>query len=325
MTICSFLDKEVKKRGAQSFHWDVSFKEAGHLAQCNGKPIFKGLVTALNEIGEIRIQFHICTESHEQMIAALQAFERTRASLGFPGLRHVFMDNPRKERSLFLNNIPSVKEQQERYDNHVQQTEESIPSYPFEKLAVRKATTAADINMVVMAMKEDIGPQRVVGLDTEWNQLCRSNGMQCGRSIIQWIQLAYRDEEKNIQVLLLWVGDLQKLPNSLESLLCDDTLTFVGNRVSTDLKYIGADFKVDGIINVNQNERENVINLGMHVRKRDVVQNATVGLDTLARLTLNQAIDKTHQISTWTKNLSTEQEKYSCNRCCCVSQNFRST
>jgi hypothetical protein len=76
-TIRSHLDKEVKKRGATRLHWDVSYKEAKHLCQYKGKPVFKGLVTATNEHGEIRIQFHIVTDSHEQMSAAIAAFRQT--------------------------------------------------------------------------------------------------------------------------------------------------------------------------------------------------------------------------------------------------------
>ena len=63
---------------------DVSYKEAKHLYQYQCKPVFKGLVTGLNEYVEIRLQFHIYTDSHEQMLAALEAFENTRQTLGFP-------------------------------------------------------------------------------------------------------------------------------------------------------------------------------------------------------------------------------------------------
>ncbi|KAL7491648.1 hypothetical protein ACHAWT_002097 [Skeletonema menzelii] len=309
-TIRPFYDKEVKKRGAESLTWDLSFKEAKNLAQYHGKPIFSGLVTALNGRGEIRVQYHVCTESHEQMISALQAFERTRISLGLPGCKHIFLDNPYKDRSLFLTHLPSVREQQEKYNKSTQQTEASIPSYPFEKLDVHKATSAPEINAKVMAMKDVIGSNKILGFDTEWNRLCRSYGAQYGRSRIQWIQIAYRDDKKNVGVLLLWVGGLKKLPSSLETLLCDDTLTFVGNKVSTDLKFVGEDFQIHGLTSVDQNERENVKNLGVFARVRDVVQSGIVGLDTLARLTLNLIVDKTCQVSTWTRELETDQEKY---------------
>jgi NRPS condensation-like uncharacterized protein len=76
-SIRAYLLEEVKKRGSTTLHWDVSYKEAKHISRVRGQPVFKGLVTAMNEFGEIRIQFHVYTDSHEQMTAALEAFKRT--------------------------------------------------------------------------------------------------------------------------------------------------------------------------------------------------------------------------------------------------------
>ena len=45
---------QVKKRGAQRLHWDVSYKVEKHVAQYHGKPLYKGLLTATNEVGEAR-------------------------------------------------------------------------------------------------------------------------------------------------------------------------------------------------------------------------------------------------------------------------------
>jgi hypothetical protein len=49
-SIRDFLYNEVKKRGAEALHWDVSYKEAKHLGKYHGEPIFHGLVTATNEV-----------------------------------------------------------------------------------------------------------------------------------------------------------------------------------------------------------------------------------------------------------------------------------
>ena len=89
-TIRAFLDNEVKKRGATTLHWDVSYKEAKNLCNYLGQPIYHGLVTALNEFGEIRIQFHIYTDGHDQMEAALNAFKTTTKMYGMPEVRLFF-------------------------------------------------------------------------------------------------------------------------------------------------------------------------------------------------------------------------------------------
>ena len=64
-SIRTHLNNEVKKRGAQTLHWDVSYKEAKNLCQYRGQSIYHGLVTALNEYGEVRIQFHIFSDGYD--------------------------------------------------------------------------------------------------------------------------------------------------------------------------------------------------------------------------------------------------------------------
>ena len=71
------LSAEVKKRDADRFDWDVSYKESKHLCKYKGRSVFKGYVTALNSIGEVRIQFHVFSDSHEQMVSALESFKLT--------------------------------------------------------------------------------------------------------------------------------------------------------------------------------------------------------------------------------------------------------
>ena len=67
LSIRKFLDNAVKMRGATSLHWDASYKEAGCLMNYKGQPIYHALITAVNEYGEIRIQFHIYTDGHDQV------------------------------------------------------------------------------------------------------------------------------------------------------------------------------------------------------------------------------------------------------------------
>jgi hypothetical protein len=66
-SIVKYLDMEIKKRSADYLHGDVSYKEAKHLCHYQGKSVFKGLVTAMNKLGEVCLQFHVYSDSHEQM------------------------------------------------------------------------------------------------------------------------------------------------------------------------------------------------------------------------------------------------------------------
>lgn len=314
-TIRPHLIKEVKKRGAQTLHWDVSYKEAKHLCQYRGQSVFKGLVTALNEIGEVRIQFHVYTDSQEQMTSALEAFKGTTSSLGLPGLRLFYTDNPVGDQRHILSMIPSLAEQQKKFDELSAQdstdpssttdstdlspTTGDKPFYDHSKLRIRIVSDPDDINHVINAMMEDMN-ENEVGLDAEWNILRNAHGYQTGRSKVMTIQIAYRSSDNVIQVVVIKTGKLSELPNRLQTFLCNDMVIFAGNKVSADLKYIGDDFHIEQIKALDQKKRTNVCNLGMYARKRDVVQNAaTCSIELLGERLFGVQIDKTLQTSDW--------------------------
>jgi hypothetical protein len=258
------------------------------------------------------MQFHVYSDSHEQMLAALQAYEKTRMAMGFSGATHIITDNPRRDASFFANVMESVREQQAKYDTYQQasngESTQGDEYYDPDHLCIKLAH-GTEIDRSIAAMRAQMKGD-VVGLDTEWNRILNSRGIQTGRGRIQWIQIAYRDNDDNVGVLLLWVGDLRELPNNLKSLLCDTDITFAGNKVSADLKYIGLDFNIAEIKAVDQKRRENVVNLGMFARVRNVVPSATASLRQLCELTLGKTMDKSLQTSTWTKDLSDDQKKY---------------
>ena len=64
------------------------------MSQHKGHPAFYGLVTALNKFGEVRIQFHLFTDGHDQMSTALKAFEKTRTDYGLPGVHTFLTEDP---------------------------------------------------------------------------------------------------------------------------------------------------------------------------------------------------------------------------------------
>ena len=70
------LNKEVKKRGAVVRATDVSYKEARNICQHQGKLILSGLATLTNEIGEVQLQYHEVSDSHDQFVT--QYWRRSR-------------------------------------------------------------------------------------------------------------------------------------------------------------------------------------------------------------------------------------------------------
>ena len=315
-SIGHYLDLEVKKRGAETLHWDVSYKEAKHLCLYRGRPVFRGLVTAMNEVGEVRIQFHVYSDSHEQMKSALEAFIGTASSLGLPKVRLFFTDNPGGDKQFYLQQLPSLQSQQDLFDalcvsnKLADETEELFPSYQYERISVRTALTKCDVENVVMALKEDIKGCRI-GLDAEWNQSVSCRGIQTGTSKVQTMQIAYRNSEDELNVLVFKVGKFDKLPPRLISLLDGtDGIDIFGVNVSADLVKISRDFQVAVMMKMDHKTRPNVHNLGMLARRRDVVQDAGSSLDLIARHVLNITLDKTLRCSDWSGKLTDDQIKY---------------
>ena len=108
-SIADHLDVEVKKRGAERLHWDVPYKEAKHLARYHGESIFKGLVTsATNEVGEIRIQFHVVTDAFDQFDGPIEKFHETLVAYGHEITSLVGTDNPSRDVSYFLSKLPRL-------------------------------------------------------------------------------------------------------------------------------------------------------------------------------------------------------------------------
>ena len=318
-----YLDMEVKKRGAEVFHWDVSYKEAKHLCRYKGRSVFKGLVTGLNEVGEVRMQFHVYSDSHEQMTAALEAFKGTACSLGLPPVRLFYTDNPAGDKQYFMRMLPSLRAQQDEFDALTTQSEtaghtvsaigndKSQRPYPFANISsVRVASTKPEIEHLIMALKEDMTGDKI-GLDAEWNVIKNSIGMQTGVSKVQIIQIAYRDSDAKVVVLILQVGRLKQLPSCLNSLLGNTSnLSILGANVSADLTKIAKDYNSVDMKKVDQKSRANVLNLGLLARKRDVVQDGGASLLRIVECTLGYSLDKTLQCSDWSGELTENQIQY---------------
>ena len=107
-SIWCHLSKEVKKRGAIRLSLDASYKEAKKLARCNGRPVFKGYITALNEVGEMRLALHVNSESHDQMRAAFEAFKYSTSEYGLPPLELYFSDNAKGDMCFIKEIFPSL-------------------------------------------------------------------------------------------------------------------------------------------------------------------------------------------------------------------------
>jgi hypothetical protein len=111
-SISNHLDNKVKKRGGCRLHWDASYKEAKHLCRYHGKSIFRALITATNKVGEVRIQFHVVTDGHNQMKTPIREFFKTMNAYGQRDVELLATNNPAGDCDFFLQEFPSLQANQ---------------------------------------------------------------------------------------------------------------------------------------------------------------------------------------------------------------------
>jgi hypothetical protein len=109
---------------------------------------------SMNELGEVCTQFHVYSDSHDQMKSALEVFSGTTPSLGLPDVRIFFTDNPAGDKQFYTCILPSLQRQQDLLDELCQSNtadpmnvdvNTSLPTYPYENLLVRESCKSDDI------------------------------------------------------------------------------------------------------------------------------------------------------------------------------------
>ena len=112
-----FLENEVKKVECETFHIDSSKKAPKKICQHNGKSVFGDLITATNGDGEVRLQFLVPTDAHDQLIGPMKAYLNSADALGQVQPKYVVTDNVPRDRPFMLETCASLRKTQEHLDN----------------------------------------------------------------------------------------------------------------------------------------------------------------------------------------------------------------
>ena len=98
---------------------DASYKAIKKLfmsAQAGGQQLFKCIIMALNNWGQVRTQVVTSSDSHEQIQSALVAMKNSMDQLGLDPVRLVSTDKPRQDEAFMHSTFPALKEFQEYLD-----------------------------------------------------------------------------------------------------------------------------------------------------------------------------------------------------------------
>ena len=162
------------------------------MCQYQGNSIFKGLVTATNEVGEVRLQFHVVSDSHDQAKTPLDAFKQTTAEYGLPQPQIVSTDNPTRDYNFFLNSLESLRDQKAKFDSGlVQRTALSPYPYDANNPFLQIVSNSAAIRLATAAMLTVTNKGKGMALDCEWRVEFNGCGMRTREWEICLIQLVY--------------------------------------------------------------------------------------------------------------------------------------
>lgn len=241
------------------------------------------------------MQFHVVSDSHEQMVAAFESFLKTTNEYGYPPMKLMFTDNPTRDKAFLLNMFPSLNEQQRKFDSSARpedvSTESNMPLLSYNAGDVTVLSKTAEITRYMTAMRNLIKDStNSVAVDAEWKVDLNSSGRVKKSYKVGLIQFCYIDNNGNYKSCLVQTSKLKKLPSALEALFSDDSVTIVGVQVGGDLAKIGRDFDLTKVM--QGRSKESVINLGSFARDLDVVQNGKIGLSALCEAVLNKRIEK---------------------------------
>lgn len=281
-----YYDLEVQRRAGEILKIDHSFKVVSHLKQINEIKIFEGLLTVINEYGEIPGQYFVPSTGHAHLIEHLRSINNTTEQLAPAKLpKLIYTDRCCDDRSTLEEAFPSLKT--------------NLRNMEYLPLSDFSMRVAADMNLAQLFSSElmesflpDVGTRTVVGFDMEW----RSDGVG-GKTAL--IQLALCD-----QVFLFHLASIGDLPDLLTQFLTDERFLKVGRGISADQKKFFVDF------NVMINPVEDIVNLCV---ARGYTDKRNVSLQKLTQLVLGYDLKKDDALrrSNWERiALSADQKEY---------------
>ena len=224
-----YFDLEAKKRGGKELHVDASYKAMKHIGRYHGQRIWKGLMSGLNEHGDLILCHAAVTDGHDQLNAALDGLNETREQYGFDPIELVLTDKPSDEVNFFEHKFPAVKALRESVNaQHGGQAQggvvegNGLPNIDTSRMKyVRMVSSAESINTVCDSIRDVIAalpkPFQVIGLDGEWDTPKNARGQPCGQDKISLVQLAYPLEVRALHLPCTCIYSAPLFPNAVSS------------------------------------------------------------------------------------------------------------
>ena len=301
------LNKQMMVLDASYLKGDHSFKIIKLMGKVDGTPTFTALYTVLNEYEEVRVQFLVPTKSISHLKYAFDALRRSLDLYGHSQPQIFFTDNVRGDKNLLESVFPSLKSDVKPVDKPEPGTVIDNSKYPKlmipgDQVQIRCFQEADDMEAAAKDLLDQVEvegtnkkKELVVGFDCEWPVI---EGYGPGR--IGTIQIA---TSRNIDIYCL--GQIHKLPPSLNEVLSSSKIIKVGRKVQEDLKKIERDFSVSC---------RGAYDVAALCKERGLISTQRISLSDICSRVLERFLPKDDNVrcSDWSNifGLSTAQKEY---------------
>ena len=307
----------VTKNDCISLAVDHSFKANKHMASVNGKPVYSGFFTGINQYGEVRFGHNVYTTGHDELRNSIINYVESCRLQGMSTAKLIYSDIPEVDEHLFKELIPTVRETDEMLKNLVRSADKldalnSTLSNRYvvdvNNICVVKSNSEIchnKLNSLNEYFRRATPETKVIGLDAEWKVKFNRQGFISGQERVAILQLAYRDPNGKYMCIIIQIN--KHIPPPLTRLLVNREITFTGLNIRQDIAKLCKDY--GNFINSCDTQ---CIDLATLAKKRNVVEKRT-SLDQLVALVLKKELNKDDSVrlSDWSVGeLSENQRQY---------------
>jgi hypothetical protein len=279
-----WMDSKVCDIQSKMLKIDHTFSLPEYIGLGGGEKLFHALFTAMNEYGEIRLQFFAPTKGFTQLQGVFDSFKQTCIDRSYQLPQIIYTDNCCGDRNFISQAALGIQTQKQS-----QYPPFEIPE-AMKPIIVSRGTFFEELSELLL--EEQI---EQLAIDAEWNYSEHS-----GPEKVAIIQIT--DGKK---IWIIQMHKIKDIPDAFEQIIFSESIKKVGLKINSDIRKLFRDWKpskpscqteaIPALVDI--------ANLAKIKRK---TANATLGLQELTEKILHMSLDKSLRHSNWEANELTD-------------------
>jgi hypothetical protein len=280
-SIREWMDSKISDVKSEVLKIDHTFSLPEYIGLAGGEKLFHALFTAMNEYGEIRLQFLAPTKGFTQLDGVFKRFQETCANRSYNLPKIIYTDNCCGDRKWISNAALGVVVENEKNLLQFKIPEEINP------LVVSNISVFEDICEVLLEDNVEL-----LAFDAEWNY-SEHNGPE---------RLAILQITDGKSIWIVQMHKIKKIPDSFLHILFDVKIKKVGRMVNSDITKLIRDWKSSDYAKEVKNQIKGVVDIAAFAKLKGVTEDARLSLEKLTEIVLESSLDKSLRHSNWEMN-----------------------